>query len=143
MKRYWDQVLEEAVARLEDDKVLKRIALQQVFEERRKAYELSRRRELHQWTTGGGCLLSTVYAFSAYERKNMLIALPIIPILGYVLYEADSCYYGKRDLIGGYLKGLIRKPTKALLPVSLEDLRRRQVEIVVPSKLDKAKLDGI
>ncbi|TMS34595.1 hypothetical protein L596_002152 [Steinernema carpocapsae] len=90
---------EELLLQLERQRMEREIAFRQAIEERRAALKLAESREAFKWSASTGLLTGAMTALSAVKQKNLIHALPLLPIFGYLGYELNVCYGGRRERI--------------------------------------------
>ncbi|WKX96344.1 hypothetical protein Q1695_012640 [Nippostrongylus brasiliensis] len=116
---------------LEKTRIERQLAIQQLLEQRQRAYKLAEEREKLNWTASGGAVMSVFCALSAFHHKNMLHLLPLFPTLSYLGYQAHYCHGDKITIIRESAKNLLHENLDQVAPsaLSVEDVRHRTKEL--------------
>uniref|UniRef100_A0A0M3IY98 Conserved plasma membrane protein n=1 Tax=Anisakis simplex TaxID=6269 RepID=A0A0M3IY98_ANISI len=104
------------------------MALAEIVDERKRAYELAKSREMLLWSMPGGLLTVLASAYSSLHHKNIIHTLPILPIMTYLCYQTHLCYGNKLQIIK---KQILSERTEPILKtITLNDVYRRREELM-------------
>uniref|UniRef100_A0A0N5ANM3 Plasminogen receptor (KT) n=1 Tax=Syphacia muris TaxID=451379 RepID=A0A0N5ANM3_9BILA len=127
-KHKWNIIYNEAIERLDREKAQRMEALNEIFAERRRAYELSKKLEEKIWKSSCGTLIGAMYGFYYFERRNYMYLLPGLAALGYLGLTTNFIFAmrnGRRPDMT-FDNKFQYKELLPHIPLSLNEIRMRQ-----------------